>query len=263
MPEVSSVDGIKIYYEVIGEGDFSMVFIGGWGARTGRKTWRYQLSLAEKYKIILIDLAGHGNSGKNREKYTMELYGHDVKSVIEELDLGEVILIGWSMGGAAILEAANLLKDRVIGLIPVDALFPDQESPYTGLDEEAIQNNLKPYEEDFAKAYLNLLNSFISDKFDPEDVKEWHKYAKTLDKRSMISALREMMLWNVHDILPKIKKPIKSILASKTMEHFSTEEYRKNIDFEILEDTGHLLAMEDPKQFNSILEQTIVELTHN
>ena len=260
LPEVSSIDGINIYYEEIGEGDISLVFIHGWGARTGRKVWRYQLSLAEKYKIILIDLAGHGRSGKNREKYTMELYGHDVKSVIEELDLKELILIGWSMGGAVILEATKLITDRVIGLIPIDALFPSKGSMYTRLDKDAIQEALKPYEEDFAKAYINLLNSFISEKFNTEDKKDWRQAAKTLDKRSMISALKELILWDVHGMLPKIKKPIKSILSSRTMEHFSEEEYGKYIDYTILEDSGHLLPIEDPKQFNSLLEHTINEL---
>ena len=139
-------------------------------------------------------------------------------------------------------------------------MFPNQKSNYTGLDEETIQKRLKPYKDDFVGSFTNLLYSFISDKFDPEDVKEWGEYAKTLDKRSMVSALRELMLWNVHDILPRIKNPIKSILSSRSMEHFSKEEYGKFIDFVILEDTGHLLAIEDPKQFNSILEQTIKEL---
>lgn len=261
MPKVSSIDSVEIFYEVIGEGDISLIFIGGWGAPTGRECWKYQLSLAEKYKIVLVDLAGHGQSGKNRETYTMKLFGHDINSVVEELDLSNIILIGWSMGGPVILEAACMFEDRVLGLIPVDSLFPTIGSSYTKREEETILLTLKPFEDNFTETYTNLFTSFLSDKFDPEDVAYFNSIVQTLDKRSMISAFRELLIWNVHDILHKIKKPIKSILAGRTMEHFSKEEYEKYINSIVLEGLGHIMHYEDPETFNTALEETMRELS--
>jgi pimeloyl-ACP methyl ester carboxylesterase len=261
LPKVKSIDGTEIYYEVMGEGDIALVLIGGLGATIGRITWRYQLELSEEYKLILIDIAGHGNSGKDREKYTMELYGQDVKAVIEELDLKEVILVGWSLGGAVILEAATLISERILGLIPVDSLFPN--SLYTELNEEAIEGAIKPFEEDFVAAFTNLLNNHISDKFDPKDVEMLHSLAPTLDKRSMNSAFRQLMKWNMHNTLPKVKKPIKSIIAGRTIEVFSKEEYEKYFQAVYTEGLGHLLAYEDPIVFNEVFRGVIKEFEVN
>lgn len=261
MATITSIDGIEIFYDVIGEGDISLVFIGGLGARTGRKCWRFQLSLADEYKLVLIDLGGHGKSGKNRERYTMELYGQDIKAVIEKLDLDKVILIGWSLGGATILEAELLLSERVIGLIPVESLFPN--SLYTKQDEEVVESVLKPYKEDFVKAYDNLIDSFISEKFDPKDVEDLHSNTPNLDERSMISALAELARWDMYDVLSEIKSPIKSIIAGRSMEHYSKEEFEKNFDVVYIEGLGHLLVFEDPGTFNNVLLEVINELKAN
>lgn len=260
MPEISSIDGVKIFYEVIGTGDVSLVLIGGWGASTGRECWKYQLPLASNYRIVLIDLVGHGKSGINREKYTMELFGHDIKAVIEELDLKEIILIGWSMGGSVILETELLISDRIIGLIPVDSLFPTLGSLYTKMEEETIPIVIKPFEENFSEAFTNLLNSFITDKIDPKDIETLQTGSKLLDKRSMLSAFRELLKWNVHEILPKVGKPLKSIIAGKTIENYSREEYDRFFDTIYLENLGHLMPYEDPTRFNLVLEERIKDL---
>ena len=81
-----------------------------------------------------------------------------------------------------------------------------------------------------------------------------------LDERSMISALAEFSRWNMHDILSKIKKPIKSIIAGRTIEHYSKEEYEKNFDAVYLDGLGHLLVWEDPMTFNKALVETSNEL---
>ncbi len=133
MPTVTSIDGIEIFYEVLGEGAIALVFVSGWGTVTGMQAWKYQLLLSSKYRLVLLDLAGHGKSDKNRETYIMELSGQDVKSVVEKLDLRNIILIGYSMGGAVILEAEKLVSDRTIGLITTDSLFSEfPESTYVG-----------------------------------------------------------------------------------------------------------------------------------
>ena len=71
-----------------------------------------------------------------------QAFGEDVAAVIRKLDLRRVILVGHSMGGPAILEAAALVPDRVIGLVPVDT-FHDVEFTFgdkfieTALDDLA------------------------------------------------------------------------------------------------------------------------------
>lgn len=70
-----------------------------------------------KHRVVTLDLAGHGHSGLARTRYTMKAFGEDVQAVTQAVGGRRVILIGHSMGGSVIAEAARLLPGRVIGLI--------------------------------------------------------------------------------------------------------------------------------------------------
>lgn len=77
-------------------------------------------TLSASYRVLLVDLAGHGHSGMSRGRYTMRGFAEDVQAVVEAAAQGPVLRIGHSMRGPVIAEANHLLADRVIGLIGVD-----------------------------------------------------------------------------------------------------------------------------------------------
>jgi pimeloyl-ACP methyl ester carboxylesterase len=56
--------------------------------------------------VVAIDLAGHGESGVGRKAWTMPTFGDDLVAVVERLALADAVLIGHSMGGDVIVEAA-------------------------------------------------------------------------------------------------------------------------------------------------------------
>lgn len=66
LSKVESSDGVEIAFEAKGSGDIALVFIHGWSC--DKSYWRNQINeLSKSYKIVTIDLAGHGESGLNRE----------------------------------------------------------------------------------------------------------------------------------------------------------------------------------------------------
>ena len=108
-----SADGLPIYYTVQGEGEPALVFVHGWCCDGGY--WSEQLGrFAQRYKVVAVDLGGHGQSGLGRQTWTMEAFGEDVKSVVEKLGLTKAVLVGHSMGGKVIIEAARLMPGRVV-----------------------------------------------------------------------------------------------------------------------------------------------------
>ena len=110
--------GTNISYQTCGSGEITLLFVHGWCINQGY--WSYQSDgFCSDYKIVTMDLPGFGNSGKDRNNWTIEQFGKDVSEVIEQLDLKQVVLIGHSMGGDIILETA-LNNDKVIALIGVD-----------------------------------------------------------------------------------------------------------------------------------------------
>jgi pimeloyl-ACP methyl ester carboxylesterase len=128
------------------------VFVHGWSC--DRTYWNGQLDhLVGRHEVVAIDLAGHRESGVGREAWTMAVFGLDVVAVVERLGLGSAVMVGHSMGGDVIVEAALRLPDRVTGLAWVDV--------YTSLDDartrEEIQAFLVPFREDFITAARALV----------------------------------------------------------------------------------------------------------
>ena len=116
---VPSADGVPIAYEVHGQGEPALVLVHGWSCDRGY--WKEQIEyLSPQYRLVLVDLAGHGESGMGRKDYTMSAFGADVAAVVDSLGLKNVVLVGHSMGGDVIVEAAKKLPGRVVGLVWVD-----------------------------------------------------------------------------------------------------------------------------------------------
>lgn len=111
---VQSKDGSQISYEIYGQGEPTLVFVHGWSCDT--RYWRAQLPYFSKnHRVVVLDLAGHGHSASTRSKYTMLAFGEDVRAVAEATGSYKIILIGHSMGGSVIAEAARLMPKCVIG----------------------------------------------------------------------------------------------------------------------------------------------------
>jgi pimeloyl-ACP methyl ester carboxylesterase len=116
---VVSVDGSSISYDIAGDGPTALVFVHGWSCN--RTYFDAQVAdFVTDHRVVRLDLAGHGTSGMERRDYSISSFGADVAAVAESLDLHSMILIGHSMGGDVITEAAKLLPGRVEGLIWVD-----------------------------------------------------------------------------------------------------------------------------------------------
>jgi pimeloyl-ACP methyl ester carboxylesterase len=118
---VPSKDGTPISFEIHGAGEPTLIFVHGWSCDA--RYWHAQLPhFAKNHRVVMLDLAGHGHSGMTRSQYTMRAFGEDVRVVTESTGNRRVILIGHSMGGSVIAEAARIMPNRVMVLIGIDTL---------------------------------------------------------------------------------------------------------------------------------------------
>ena len=85
-----------------------------------------------------LEVAGHGQSGAGREDWTMGAFGDDVVAIIDELGVEDVVLVGFSMGGAVVVEAARRLGDRALGVVLVD-VFHDPNAWWSVAEAEEFQ----------------------------------------------------------------------------------------------------------------------------
>lgn len=77
-------------------------------------------ALAERYRVLVPDLPGHGESSKPRERYTPAFFSRVITSFMDQMGVGDAAVVGNSMGGRIALELADLCADRVNSLILLD-----------------------------------------------------------------------------------------------------------------------------------------------
>lgn len=115
-----------LYYEVRGEGR-PVVLLHGY--LENLKMWEsISEELSKFYKVISIDLPGHGKSKVYGEIHTMEFMAEKVKDVLSELQIDKSVLVGHSMGGYVALAFAELFPEKLKGFILLNSTsLPDSE----------------------------------------------------------------------------------------------------------------------------------------
>jgi len=140
-------NGSRIDYEVAGEGDTTLLFVHGWCIN--KSYWESQVDyFKDRYKVVTLDLPGHGDSDRNRTDWSMHNFGSDVVTVMEALMLDNVVLIGHSMGGNVILEAASMKPKAVIGFVGVDN-FKDLGMEYSTEEKQEMDNFISQISDDY------------------------------------------------------------------------------------------------------------------
>ncbi|EFL19525.1 alpha/beta hydrolase fold protein [Streptomyces sp. C] len=115
----ADVNGTTLHYEDHGAGR-PLVLLHGWG--TSGRVWDAQTAdLSRDHRVITLDLRGCGRSARATTGYTIADATRDTLQFLQRLRLGAPVLIGSSIAGAFVLEAALAAPQRIGAVIPVDA----------------------------------------------------------------------------------------------------------------------------------------------
>lgn len=253
-------DGVHVQYRLYGSGEPTLVFIHGWSCDSNY--WREQLPLfSQKYSIVTVDLAGHGGSSASRTDWSMAHFGQDVATALGTVPGQQLILIGHSMGGPVALEAARLLKNRVIGIIGVDTFTTVGAPVPTRAQVDAI---VKPFEADFIAQTRALVTDHLFTADGNRALAEKIGYDMSLSPpRVAVPALRALLEYDFTEPLREISVPI-LVINSDLGEPLNEARIRKVLPkfrATILPGAGHFVMMEDPVRFNPALETAIQAIT--
>ncbi len=258
---VQSKDGVPVSYEVYGAGEPTLVFVHGWSCDV--RYWRAQVPyFSKKHKVVLIDLAGHGNSGFSRKDYTMEAFGEDVKAVTVAESTGKVILIGHSMGGSVIAEAARLMPDRVTGLIGIDTL-QDIEYPLTSKE---LKTMTEPIEKDFRSGSRDFISQMILPGTDRE-LKEWilsdmSAAPPTVALSAMNNMMTQYVTGDAAKVFDKIRIPVITVNGDMSAINYkANRRHMFSFDAIIIKKADHFLMMDKPEEFNPALDKAIDKMS--
>ncbi len=262
-------DGAKIYYEDQGNGQ-PILLVHGWTCSS--QLWQRNVpELTKEFRVVTLDLRGHGNSSKTLAGHTVGQYARDLRQLVEHLGLQDIVLAGWSMGGSVVLSYYEQYSgdSRLKALALVDiAPFPFSPAAWNshtlrnwnfdGMNAAFARCRAGPRE--FAMAFTARM--FKQKRSDAE--MEW--VATELMKTPpwiAEAAYSDFVMSDYSEILPDIRVPVivfaanSSIFCNGIAMGKTIASQVPQATFVPFEDAGHILFFEQPQKFNTALAEFI------
>ena len=225
------------------------------GATGSNLTWQYQKEgLSDKFKVIPVDLPGHLDSNCP-EVTDLELYVTFLNNIFEELNLKKVILAGHSMGGAVVLSYYLRYPDKVQGLILLGTGARLRVLPVI---LELTKNNFSQY----IKMMKNTSFHKKTIKNNPDLIKEVEKNMAKIPPHIAYCDFTICDEFDVMNKLGEIKVPTLIICGSDDkLTPLKYSNYMahniSNSNFQIIDNAGHMVMLEQPKEVNKAIEDFI------
>ena len=243
-------------YEIHGTKEPTLIFVPGWTCDA--TAWDDQIIyFKDKYRVVVLDLPGFGRSGSDRNNWSMERYGADVAELATELKLENVLLIGHSLGGCVVLEAAKKFQSELKAVVLVDVL----RSLNATYDSTHAINYFNAWKENIKN--FDYLYSYFGN--DSTLAKRWLAMLPSSIPESWFPILEENFRWRNEDAIPSVSVidiPIRAINSDRSETNFEEwNTYARDFNAIIIENCGHYVHWEYPDEFNEALNGMIKEIT--
>jgi non-heme chloroperoxidase len=267
MPHVTTNDGYKLQYQERGAGE-PLVLLHGWSQSAAM--FKHQLAdLSDHYRVIALDLRGHGESDKPEHGYRISRLAKDVYDALAELDLNNINLLGWSMGCSVIWSYLDLFgPERLSKLILVDEPAwvmhtPDQtEQDIANTGAIVDANGLVGLYNALRSDTVNTVTGFVGSMITPEmpaDEKAWvisENLKLPAEYAARLLLNHGSLDWR--DVVPRINLPTLVIGGKRSHVNPQSQvwihEQIKGSQLEIFDEGGsHFMFIEAPERFNQVL----------
>jgi 3-oxoadipate enol-lactonase len=252
-------EGVSLYYEDRGVGEV-LLFIHGLGSST--LDWEDQLRYFEKsYRVVALDIRGHGRSDKPIEHYSIPLFASDVWALIDHLNIKRVTLIGLSMGGMISFQMATDKPERIERLVVINSA---PEFLNNSLTVKQFIRQRKFVIRWFGFRYFCKL---MSERLFPEPaqaelkrqfLERWLKN----EKKPYKLAFNALINWGVTSKLNRINSPILVLGAEMdyTSEDFKLQYTRKltHAEYKRIKGSRHMSTLDQPEQVNELIESFLI-----
>jgi pimeloyl-ACP methyl ester carboxylesterase len=240
-------DGNKIHYYDIGnaKNKSALIFVHGWTCNAD--FWKDSYNAFPGYRVIAVDLIGHGQSDKPKAVYSMEYFAKSVEAVMKKAKVQKAVLVGHSMGTPVARQFYRLYPDMVLGIVIVDGSLV----PF--FSNEQAEQLSAAFRKDFKGTTTQFVNGMIQTIESDAIKKQITDAMLTAPEHVGTSAMEGMMDKRIWANDP-IKVPVLAIMAQSPWVKADTKQVFKtiapNLDFQLWSGVSHFLMMEKPKEFN-------------
>ncbi len=271
----------ELSHAVYGDSGPWVVFVHGWAMNSGVFAEQAEM-MKDRYRVVLVDLPGHGSSAPVSGKFTVDACAEKVADLIEKLGITEAHLVGWSLGAQVICKVSLILPKGVKSLALVcgsPRFVADSEDDPTGVSplkarlfREAVKNDFPGGIKFFIESFFDKEKS-DNDEFDSGEIgPERRKIIETLlyknfppDKESALGLLDDFHASDIRPILPRIDVPcliclggrdrITPVESSDLWEGLSLVTRKM-----IFDGCGHAPFLTRPRKFNETLNAFLLGL---
>jgi 3-oxoadipate enol-lactonase len=253
---LARVRGIEMAYDDSGSSGAALVLLHGFPF--DRSMWRGQAeALGGEFRVVAPDLRGSGETPPG-DALTIEGMAEDVAALLDELNLGRVVVGGLSMGGYVAFEFFRKFPGRVRALVLADTRPQADIEEGRRAREENAQRALR---EGMAPIVESMLPKLLSAETRErgEVLERVRAMMQGMTPAGAAAALRAMAVRrDQSDLLPSIDVPTLVIVGSQDAITKPADAQALKAGIEgsrlvVIEGAGHLSNVEQPEQFNRAL----------
>ncbi len=239
---------VRIHYRVMGEGK-PLVLLHGLGS-AGSDWFPVTPGLAPFYRLILIDLRGHGQSSLASTGYRIEAMAQDVMAVLEAEGIARVHVLGLSLGGCVSLQLALAAPERVERLVLVNTFARLRHQGMWRRRLARLRRATLGTMDDLARLVAQSLFD------DPvAQMQAWDRL-----RRNDLGVIRRCMMavarFDVREQLPRLTAPTLVLIGDRdrTVPRLCADELVAGLPcarLQVIPGAGHALPYEQPQAFTA------------
>lgn len=246
--EFARYAGIRVHYRNLGQGTSALILVHGWTCNS--QFWNRSIGAFREYRVIAIDLPGHGQSDKPHIDYTANYFARSIEAVMRDASVDRAVLVGHSMGTPIIQQFYHLFPNKTLGLVIVDgSLLPVTQDAKA----ERVMASLRA---DYEGAATKFVDEMLQPIHDVKLRSEIRSMMLATPDYVGLSAVEGMMGEGARTY-DKISVPVLAILADTGAWEPDTEASFRliapNLDFQMWPGVSHFLMMERPLAFNQYI----------
>jgi pimeloyl-ACP methyl ester carboxylesterase len=258
----ATVDDVRLHYNDQGSGP-PLLFVHGLGSSS--RDWAAQARyFTEHYRVLRVDLRGHGRSERGRRPYHIAQFARDIAVLLRKLGIAPVHVAGLSMGGMVALElgagASQLVRSLVVVNSTVDMrlhswhdvwFYASRRLAVQALGMRRVGRLLA------RKLFVKPSQEELRRKF----VRRWSQN----DKQAYLWSVDAIMRWSVADRLDRITAPALLVSSDEDYTPAATKNRSAarmpNAELSVVKDARHALPAEKPDVFNELVDDFLARVS--
>lgn len=269
---LTTTDGVELNLLESGSGP-PLLLIPGWSQTAA--IFRHQLAgLSERYRVMALDMRGHGESEKPTHGYRVARLACDVHDVIAALGLDSVAVLGHSMGNAVLWSHLEIFgRDRFSKLIVAEQpptllarpSWSQEECEEAGCITDGAElgrtcDSLVGADGDaFVAAFVE---GMLSDDVSAEDRRFIVEQNLLMPRAAAAALLQDTSTADWRDVIPRIDLPTLVIAGRASIVPYASQlwihqqiEGSRLVDFAADEGGSHFMFWENPEKFNRVVSE--------